>query len=106
MAAGEPLDPQAVDVVLSAKTVNHPGPIELFTEHMVWQLVWVDIFTWCSHRNVDVPISITDALWALLTYLESAGRLHCDSDPIDALRQPLITSGGLDTAGRGRARRA
>lgn len=99
LANGTPVNVDALSMVLAAKVANHVVPVALFTEDMVWQLLWIDVFTWCANRNLDVPDDIAVTLWAVLSYLDEVDGFHADSDPVAELRSPLMSSAGLGPNG-------
>ena len=102
LARGVPVDGHAVTVILAAKLSCHVVPVHLFTEDMIWQLVWVDVFTWCATRRLPVPDRLAETLWDILNHLEEAGGFHEESDVVDLLRSPLMSSAGLSADGSAR----
>jgi len=102
LAKGIPVDATAVTVILAAKMSCHTVPAHLFTEDMVWQLVWIDVFTWCATRRIPVPEGLAEALWDILNHLESTNGFHSDSDAVELLRGPLMSSAGLAADGSAR----
>lgn len=102
LASGSPVDANALSAILAAKIVNHPVPVNLFTEDMVWQLVWIDVFAWCANRGLRLPDDVPETLWTLLNHLHASGELHEQSSPIAELRGPLQSSAGLGSDGSSR----
>lgn len=102
LASGCPVDANALSAILAAKVVNHPAPINQFTEDMVWQLVWIDVFSWCSIRGVVVSDVVSETLWTLINFLAEANELHPDSSPVADLLGPLQSCGGLGADGMSR----
>lgn len=102
LAVGAPLDDDAVSLVLAAKVASHGIPIDLFTEDTVWQLLWLDVFDWCSARNQPVPDGMAEVLWQMLDHLAATDSLHPGSDPLNILREPLLSSGGVGPTGQTR----
>jgi len=74
----------------------------LFTEDIVWQLLWVDVVSWCNGRNVPVPDQVAETLWFLVTHLDASDQLVPGSDPLAFLQSPLVAAGGLDKKGKAR----
>lgn len=104
LATGVPIDIDALTAVLGAKMSGDARPVNHFTEEVVWQLIWVDVFAWCTNRGLDVPDGVLDALWALVNHLEEIEGFHPDSESFEDLQLPLLSSGGLDQSGRRRAK--
>jgi len=102
LAVGSPLDADAVSLVLAAKLRNHGVPLDMFTEDIVWQLLWLDVFDWCAARNQTVPEGMAEVLWQMLDHLVATVGLHPDSDPLTILREPLRSCGGLGPTGQSR----
>lgn len=101
LAQGTPINPDAVSVILAAKMASD-APLMLFTEDIVWDLVWFDICNWCGLRRLDIPWGITEAMWFVLHFLTFQELLDPASDHVEDLCAPLQTSSGLDGAGQPR----
>lgn len=102
MRNGRSLAPAAFDVVLGAKSCR-PEPFGLWTEVVVNELVWAGIVTWCRERDVECPERAAETLWSYLTFLHEHDRFAPGSDPVGALRGPLMSVAGLRRDGRERA---
>lgn len=101
LANGRPVTGPGVTAVLGAKS-GLSEPVDRWTEEVVRELLWVGIENWCLERGVEVPPDTPEALWNLLDHLTAERALAAGSDPIEALRAPLLDCGGLDGQGRRR----
>lgn len=102
MSSGATVDPDALSAILSAKSMNHRVPLTLFTEDIVWQLLWVDVHQWCSRRRVPVPESVPHTLWNLLSHLHDTQQLASGSDSVELLHGPIVSNCAFDEKGRSR----
>lgn len=103
LAVGQPLDADVVALVLAAhedSPLRDPSPNDRWTRRSVMRLLAVDIFNWCSMRQVLHPEGVPEAVWYVLETLAATGRLAADSDPLVELRKPLRCYAGLDASGR------
>ena len=102
LSLGTPVRPDTVSVVLAAKADRFLEPVEVWLEETVRELLWVDVLAWCEHHDLELPLDVPEALWAVLRVLEADGLLGGDSDRIDTLRRPLLEFGGLGRDGQRR----
>ncbi len=96
LATGQPVDADAARVVLAARQNHHVGPAHRFTAELIWQLVFVDILSWCRTRRLNVPDGIAAALAAIVTHLHTTGQLHPSSDSIGELLTAIDECTGSD----------
>lgn len=85
LSAGQAIDPDALRVVLAALRASHAGPIRRFTGSLIWQLLFIDVITWCRNRHLDPPQGCVEALAATIRHLELSGTLDVSSEHIDDL---------------------
>lgn len=102
MSSGATVDPDALSAIMSAKSMHHRVPLTLFTEDIVWQLLWIDVHQWCSRRRVPVPESVPHTLWNLLSHLHDTQQLAPGSDSIELLHGPIVSNCAFDEQGRSR----
>lgn len=102
MSSGATVDPDALSAILSAKSMHHRVPLTLFTEDIVWQLLWIDVHQWCGRRRVPVPESVPHTLWNLLSHLHDTQQLALGSDSIELLHGPIVSNCAFDEQGRSR----
>jgi len=98
LARGGTLDPDALRVVLAAKQATTATPMQAWTSSGIWQLMFVDIVSWCRNRRLDVPPTCARALAATVTYLDQSNTLHETSDDIHELLDAIdeCTGGWVD----------
>lgn len=98
LAEGETVDPDALRVVLAAKQATTASPMQAWTGSGIWQLMFVDIVSWCRNRRLDVPPTCARALAATITYLDQTNALHATSDDIHELFEAIdeCTGGWVD----------
>jgi hypothetical protein len=89
LSSGQAIDPDALRVVLAALQTSHAGPIRRFTGSLIWQLLFVDVITWCRNRHLNPPEGCVEALAATIRYLELSGTLDPLGDHIDELYDAL-----------------
>ena len=85
LASGARIDRTALRVILAVRQSRCAGPLNRFSSTDVWQLLFVDILSWCRSRHLDVPSGCSTALEYLLETLHEHGELHPDSDTLDDL---------------------
>lgn len=85
LASGARIDRTALRVILAVRQSRCAGPLNKFSSTDVWQLLFVDILSWCRARHLDVPPGCGAALEYLLETLHQQGELHPDSDNLDEL---------------------
>ena len=100
---GRRLDSEALTAVLGAKHARLDEPITQWTRHTVRELLWCDVAEWCAERELAVPEAVAVTTWAVLDYLAASDAFGPGSDPLAALRVPLVDSGGLRADGRPRS---
>jgi len=97
LRSGRAIDTDALRVVLAAKQANDPGAIRRFTAAGIWQLLFVDVVSWCRNRRLPTPSGVTPAVSLLVDYLESTATLAAGSDSPNALRAAIDEcTGGWD----------
>jgi hypothetical protein len=101
MRMGVPVDADALTCILLAKQSQVDLPFTCWTAESLRRLLWVDILTLCGSLDRRPPDQVAPTLWTLVDFLDRHDRLDDHSDRLEALRAPLIDSGGL-----GRRRRS
>ena len=98
--AGQPINADALRVVLVAKQSMHTTPATQFTTIDVWQLMFVDVMAWCRNRRLDVPIGCAAAITTTVRWLDESGELDPDSDPLADLLDAIdeCTGGWSDSS--------
>lgn len=94
---GISIDADALRVVLATKQATSALPARAFSAPAIWQLMFVDVLTWCRNRQLDVPSGCAAALNAVLFVLHTTERLDVDrSDSYEMLCDALdeCTGGG------------
>jgi hypothetical protein len=103
LACGRSVDLDLVALILAARETGFDtAPPGSWTRTGVHRCVSIDVPNWCTRASVLWPEGVPAALWQLLDFLVTTGRLDRGSDPIDELRKPLMCYGGLDRSGRER----
>lgn len=100
LAAGKPINADAVRVILAARQTHHVGSVSRITSELLWQLVFVDILAWCRNRRLEVPDHIPAALTAIVMQLHTTGQLDSSSDPIGELLHAIDECVGTDSRER------
>ena len=95
MRMGHPVDADALTCVLLAKQSQADTPASRWTAESVRRLLWVDILTTCATLDRKTPDRVAPTMWTLLDFLDRHDRRGDGGDPLDALREPLIDSGGV-----------
>ena len=95
MRMGHPVDADALTFVLLAKQSQLDIPVPQWTADSVRRLLWVDILTTCATLGRKTPDRVAPTMWTLLDFLDRHDRRGDGGDPLDALREPLIDSGGI-----------
>lgn len=92
------IDPDALRVVLATKQATTAVPAHSFSTTGIWQLMFVDIVTWCSNRKLDVPVGCATALIRVVDYLQATDRFDERSDRADDLYDAIdeCTGGWAD----------
>lgn len=98
LAAGQPINADAVRVILAARQTNHSRSAHWFTSELIWQLVFVDIVAWCRTRRLAVPEQIPAALAAIVLQLHVSEQLDAASDPIGELLNAIDECTGIDSS--------
>ena len=101
MRRGQPVDADALTCVLLAKQSQADTPVSRWTAEAVRRLLWVDILTTCAALERRPPDRVASTMWTLFDFLDQHDRRGEGGDALDALREPLIDSGGI-----GRRRRS
>jgi hypothetical protein len=103
MRMGLPVDADTLTCVLLAQQSTCDGSVLRFTAESVRGLLWVDILSVCADLERRPPDDVATTMWTLFEFLDRHDRFDDHSDPIEALREPLVDSGGLARR-RGRVR--
>jgi hypothetical protein len=92
------IDPDALRVVLATKQATTAAPGRAFSATGIWQLMFVDIVTWCTNRKLDVPLGCATALIRVVEYLEATSSFDELSDRVDDLYEAIdeCTGGWTD----------
>lgn len=92
------IDPDALRVALATKQATTAVSARAFSATGIWQLMFVDIVTWCSNRKLDVPVGCATALIRVLDYLEATSSFDDLSDRVDDLYEAIdeCTGGWTD----------
>ncbi|MEO5841440.1 MAG: hypothetical protein ABIQ73_12350 [Acidimicrobiales bacterium] len=98
---GQPIDADALTYILLAKDSQLDDPFAVWTSESVRRLLWLDIVALCEALERRPPALVAPTMWTLLDFLHGAQCLAAGSDHLEALREPLVDSGGV-----GRRRRA
>jgi len=97
LAHGDPLDRTALRVVLAVRQSRCVGPLTRFRSTDVWQLLFVDILSWCRARHLDVPSGCGAAVEYLIETLYDLDQLHPESDDLHELHRAIDEcTGGWD----------
>lgn len=98
LASGQLLDRDALRVVLATKQATTATPIRAFTASQIWQLMFVDVVTWCRNRKLEVPYRAAGALIQVIDHLDATGGFAAPSDPVPDLYDALdeCTGGWVD----------
>jgi len=76
------INPDALRVVLATKQATQACSAHTFTAAGIWQLMFVDVLTWCQNRQLDVPSGCATALQCVLHYLDTHELLASQGDDI------------------------
>jgi hypothetical protein len=106
LAHGESLHADTIAMILAARETpmfeDQRRPIGRWTKRDLIDFLSVDLFNWCSIRQVLLPDQVPEALSHLLEVLVATDALDDDSDPLDELSKPLRCYGGLEATGQRR----
>lgn len=86
LSTGRTIDADALRVVLATKQTHDPGDARRVTAAGVWQLLFVDVVTWCRNRRLPTPDGVSAAVESLIDYLEATQTFAAGSDSPAALR--------------------
>lgn len=86
LATGNPIDPAALVVVLSAHHATCDSPLRFTSDH-VSELLWFGIHEFCEDRDLVVPSDCPVALRAVLSAASQSNALLGGSDaPVELFR--------------------
>ena len=95
---GVSLNADALRVILATKQGTQPTSARTFTAAGIWQLMFVDVVTWCRNRQLEVPPGCAAALCAVLQHLDETDTLDPASDFVHDLYDAVdeCTGGWVD----------
>jgi hypothetical protein len=100
LEAGRPVGSDVAALVIAASEHTGDGqPLGVWTRPRVTSMLSTGFNNWCAIAGCPRPDDEPEALWAYLHFLAGTDALHPDSDPFDALLEPLRCYGGLDGDG-------
>lgn len=104
LAAGRPvsLDVAALALDVLARHRVEGGELHRMQRPDVARALQYDVRNRASMLTTLLPEGVPGAVWSVVTFLHDTGRLCPDSDPVDALREPLRCYGGLGPDGNRR----
>lgn len=73
---------------------------DYWTRTQVNHLITIDLHNAATLRGCFRPDDVDEQVWLLLRFLDERRLFHFDSDPIEALCEPLRCYSGLDERGR------
>jgi len=85
LAAQQPINADALRVVLAAKQATTALPARVFTAETIWQLMYVDIVSWCRNRQLRIPKGCARALCITIEMLDETHKFDAESDPVSDL---------------------
>lgn len=103
LAAGRPLNLDAITVILGAKhleSTNANLPFTRWTARQLVAFVWGTVGEWCAAQGVVPPRNLGESLWTYLTYLSDTGELASGSSSLARLREALVEQAGVTRSGR------
>ena len=98
LETGTAVDADALRVVLATKQTTSAAPVRAFSATAIWQLMFVDVVTWCRNRQLDVPVGCSVALIRIVDYLEHTSTFDPHSDSAIQLYDAIdeCTGGWVD----------
>jgi hypothetical protein len=90
---GQPVEADALTCILLAKD-THDDSCTVWSAESVRRLLWIDIVALCEALERRPPEQVAPTMWTLLDFFAATARFDDGSDPLEALREPLIDSGG------------
>lgn len=103
LAAGRPLNLDAITVILATKqleSANDGTPFTRWTTRQVVAFLWGTVLEWCVARGIEAPSNVGETLWTYLTHLADEGELASGSSSLAALREALVENAGVNRSGR------
>jgi hypothetical protein len=100
LARGRLLDRDLAALLLAAMDWGDIVDPRLLRRTDIYLLLWSHAHNWVVMKGGKEPDHLPETMWLYLDFLAETGRLHPDSDPLDALREPLQCFFGLDALGR------
>lgn len=96
---GEPIEADALRVILAVRQSTSASPTRLVTSSAIWQLMFVDVVAWCRNRHLDVPDGCAQALGATIDYLNASDTFESGSDSAAELHEAIdeCTGGWSET---------
>ena len=80
LASQIPINPDALRVILATKQTTTASPARSFSATGIWQLLFVDVVTWCRNRQLAVPEGCASALLRVIEHLDTTDTFDQDSD--------------------------
>lgn len=101
LAHGRPCDLDVAALTLHAlRRYRGVGDRLHLTRPDIDGLLLIDLNNEAAALSCWLPDEFLDGVWAVLTFLHATGQLTADSDPLQALLEPLQCFGGLGSDGR------
>ncbi|MCH7788911.1 MAG: hypothetical protein IH940_05665 [Acidobacteria bacterium] len=101
IAQGRPVRRSTFDVIIGARAELGLA-LTCWRSEEVSSMLWLDAVEFCAQVDIEVPLDLAEALYAMLMALEITERLE-RHEPLDVLIEPLVSTGGLDDVVQHRA---
>ncbi len=105
LAAGRPLNLDAVTVILAARSFESSidgHPFKRWTSQSVITFTWGAASQLCASRGIELPPTTAESLYTYLAFLSDTDQLAPGSSPRRPLLETVVDVSGLRTDGRRR----
>lgn len=100
LASGQSIDLDAAALALDLLERHRADHQYRLTRPDALHVLDNDARNWCSLERAALPDDWAQQVWRVIVHLAAAELLHPDSDPLDALLEPMRCIGGLDANGQ------
>lgn len=100
LASGQPIDLDAAALALDLLERHRSDGQYRLTRPDALDVFDIDARNWCSLERAALPDDWAQQVWRVIVHLAASEQLHPDSDPLDALLEPMRCIGGLDANGQ------
>lgn len=109
LAAGQPLNIDAITVILAARhaeAIIEGRAFSRWTTNSVLTFLYGTADDWCDRNHIEHPQHLGESLLTYINFLVEAGVLATGSSPVRQLRNTIADLAGLTATGHRRPARA